>query len=450
VPGHDIALLGFGARDAFLLDDPTDVEVELPFDPDLLVDSYFARGQLRWDYAGERYKQSTWAALGPEREQSLFEPGLLPAEGPSQGRVEGSNLMVRHEDTWRVNDALSLEDGFRLISYDGTAWDYADALVDPTAEIAQTDEARQETDAWLEARVIAGGWNLAPGVRYATWQWNGRTDAAPQPRFTARYQLGERWWVKGFAGRFAQLPALEQYAEGMGDPELPLQTSTQLVGGVEGEFGGAWFLDASIWQTWMQDLVVQDLTVAARSNGQRTVETLDIQYDAVQGRAYGLELLLRLKPQQRTWWGWLALSAGRALRTDDSGATFYADRDQPIAATLLAAWDLPYGWQLSGRARYTSGHPFTPYYGVYDPDEQEYRPLAGEHNSDRFQPFRQLDARVQKTWVTPRRDWMLYLDVFNATWVKNPFAAAYNYDYTELVPLYSIPVLPILGVQCSF
>ncbi len=451
-PGHRISLTAFGARDAFLLADPREDEgiaELLPFDPQLLVDSYFVRGRLRWDYTGEGVRVKTWLAMGPERQQSLFEPGLLPAGGPSQGRVEQLEAILRHELTVRATDWLYLEGGFRVINGTGEAWDYADALLDPSAEIPYTLERRTAGAGWVEARVLAGSWNLSPGLRVSGWQWGTGEAQVYEPRMTARYQLGERWWVKGFAGRFGQIPELERTAEGLGNPELGLQTSTQAVAGVEGEFGGAWFMDASVWQTWMQDLVVQDLQVEVRSAGDRATETIGVNYEAVAGRAYGLELLLRLRPESRPWWGWFALSLGRAERTGEEGS-FPADRDQPLSATLLAAWDLPARWQISARARYTSGQPFTPYTGVYDPDSLSYRPLPGATNSDRFEDFRQLDARVQKTWRTPRRDWTAYLDVFNATYAKNPFAAAYNYDYTELVPLYSIPILPILGVECVF
>ena len=42
---------------------------------------------------------------------------------------------------------------------------------------------------------------------------------------------------------------------------------------------------------------------------------------------------------------------------------------------------------------------------------------------------------------------MLYLDVYNATSRANPFIATYNYDYSELVEIASLPIIPTLGLR---
>jgi hypothetical protein len=172
-------------------------------------------------------------------------------------------------------------------------------------------------------------------------------------------------------------------------------------------------------------------------------------FEEVQGRAYGWEGLLRLEPTG-PFWGWVAVTLGKGERITADGTVFPSDHDQPVSLTLLGAWHGPKRWDVSARFRLTSGHPYTPLVGVYSPEDDRYYAWSGELNTARFPWFHQLDVRVEKTWEKRRGDISLYLDVYNAYWAKNPFAAAYNYDYSELIPIISIPIVPTLGVEAKY
>ena len=144
------------------------------------------------------------------------------------------------------------------------------------------------------------------------------------------------------------------------------------------------------------------------------------------------------------------MTLAKALRMDSDGNIFPSDYDQPISFTAVGAYDLGANWEISGRFQYTSGQPFTPLYGVYVPNEQYFTATRGELNSARYPYYLRLDARVQKVWERPRTNWMLYLDVYNVTSRKNPFIATYNYDYSELIDLASIPIIPTLGLEAKY
>jgi hypothetical protein len=273
--------------------------------------------------------------------------------------------------------------------------------------------------------------------------------AEPEPRFTARRSLAGDWNLKASVGRYTQIPPLNQYAEGIGNPDLTLMRAWQTSWGVEWR-RGALQIDSSLYGSVMRDLVVQDSRVDFHYEDGVASETTVPIYRNVLGWAYGWEGLLRLDPTG-PWWGWLALTLGRSVRQDPStGEIWPGDYDQPMALTLLASYEAPRAWRLSGRFRLTSGHPFTPYSGAYDPLYDVYNAYPGEMNGDRYPTFHQLDLRAEKTWRRPRRDWRFYVDVFNAYNARNPFAAMYNYDYSELVPMISIPILPTVGLEVTF
>jgi hypothetical protein len=255
--------------------------------------------------------------------------------------------------------------------------------------------------------------------------------------------------LKGFLGRFGQAPSMEMTAEGVGNPTLGLMKAWQLSLGAEW-LQGPWTLDSSVYGSVMNGLVQQDLRIryATQPDGFAYEESYPY-YVATTGYAIGWETLLRVKPSG-PYFGWVALNLGRSIRVDEDGQVFAADADIPFALTVLGAWDAPRVWRLSGRYRITSGRPYTPLYGVYDTSWDIYRPLTGEVNEGRLPVFQQLDIRIDKSWSRPRSKRTLYLDVQNMTWAKNPIFAAYNYNYTQLVPGLYIPTLALLGMEVVF
>jgi hypothetical protein len=290
---------------------------------------------------------------------------------------------------------------------------------------------------------------ISPGIRGSLTRFNGHTWIEPEPRLNLRRALSDTTAIKGFIGRFTQMPPIERYAQGIGNPDLQLMTAWQSALGAEWT-RGALSLDSSIYGSLMYHLAVRDTEVRFVSDEYGTdVEELPVFRD-VNGQAFGVEALLRLRPKGPLW-GWAALTIGRSLRVDpETGERWPGDYDEPFALTLLGAWTAPRRWELSGRLRLTSGQPFTPLLGVYEPAYDEYVAYQGELNADRFPFFRQLDVRAEKTWEKRRADWSLYLDIYNTTWAKNPIAASYNYDYSELVPVIYIPLIPSLGLEVKF
>ncbi len=448
---HALSWTTFGSRDAFIFRQARAPESDetLPFDPTFYVDSYFVRSRLRWDFDGDNAEHATWISYGPDQQQNLLTADFSFGEGPVQGRVQGTDLVFRHDHTRRPGDRLTVNFGTQFAQRPVYAEDYSDVYEGPANPVIYTTDEQVTASAWTELRIRAGAWQVAPGLRTQAYLWKGQRDLEPEPRLSLRRTLSESWTAKAFVGRFTQIPPLERYAAGMGNPTLELQTSAQSLIGLEGQIGSGFFVDSSLYYTDMFTIVVEQLEVDVQSDGTESKEVLVPVFGNAEGYAFGWEGLVRLYPENLPVFGWVSLTLGRTVRTLD-GVTYFGDKDQPLGLTVLAAWDTPIGLQISGRYRFTSGHPFTPYSGVYNPEAQVYEPLPGLHNSDRFPDFQQLDLRVQKSWLGRRIFWTVFLDVLNATNAKNAFAASYDYDYEELVPVFYVPVLPILGMEAEF
>lgn len=454
------SLSALGARDTLGFHEATDAdgdgepdpstqeELGLPYDPMELISADFLRIRLRRELREGPRRSDTWVALGPNSQQNLLGDLFLSTEGPVYGRVSGRSLLARREDRLEIGAAHTLVAGASLNAALVKAEDYSQAF--GGGAVAVTEDQQLSAALYAEEQWRPEGWLVSPGLRGSFTRFNGRSYLEPEPRLNVRHALSEAVALKGFVGRFTQMPPLERYAEGIGNPELTLMSAWQAALGGEWR-SGPWEIDSSLYASRMDHLVVRDLAVELvyEEWGGVSVEELPVYRD-VDGTAFGVEALIRLRPSG-PFWGWAAITVGRSLRTDpETGERWPGDYDQPFALTLLGSWDAPRRWELSARLRLTSGQPFTPLIGVYVPWEDGYVAYEGELNADRFPFFRQLDVRAEKTWEKRRADWSLYLDVYNATWAKNPIAATYNYDYTELVPVIAVPIIPSLGLAVSF
>src|SRR5262249_6787504 len=133
------------------------------------------------------------------------------------------------------------------------------------------------------------------------------------------------------------------------------------------------------------------------------------QYDGVivqgqgntgEGRAYGLETLLRYKPDER-FFGFLAYTLSRSVRRDSPGEPERLfNFDQTHILTAIGSYRLGRGWEVGARFRLVSGSLRTPQtYGFYDNNVGAYIPAqAYPPYGVRNPTFHQLDIRIDKTW----------------------------------------------------
>jgi hypothetical protein len=431
-------------------------DADIPYNPENWIDNQFWRVRLHWEHEDAKHIHSTWISGGTEQQQNLLGAWWLSRQGPYRGRVGGPSVVVRRDDRWKQDQwgkGSAIVAGAQLTNRWFTAEDFQDTFdVTDYSDIEEvtTQDTQTIISTWIEPQWQTERFYIAPGIRGAFYSWDEQQSLQPEPRLTLRYTLPEEWILKAAVGRYTQAPPLERYAQGIGNPDLEIMKAWQASFGTEGELPGGFQIDSSIFGGWMQDLVVRDLEVDVYNSGDVVYTELQPYYLGVQGLAYGLETLIRLQPEQRKWWGWISMTISKALRMDEDGNIFPSDYDQPISFTAVAAYDLGANWEVSSRFQYTSGQPFTPLYGVYIPNEQYFTAMRGEINSDRYPYYLRLDARVQKIWERPKTNWMLYLDVYNLTSRRNPFIATYNYDYSELFALATIPIIPTLGLEVKY
>jgi TonB family protein len=279
------------------------------------------------------------------------------------------------------------------------------------------------------------GSRLVPGIRldYSddTRQW----DLAP--RFMARQDLTTgfpRTTVKGAVGIYFQPPQPQETAPVFGQVGLVSNRATEYDLGLEQEITR--FVDVNFDGYYK----AEDHLVVAGSLNSGT------------GTAYGLETLLRWRPDGR-FFGWLAYTLSRTTLQDGPGQPVYLSQyDQTHILTVLGSYRLGKGWQVGARFRFVSGDPYTPNnYGFYDENNSTYLPQSAyPQNGARLPSFNQLDLRVDKSWLFAKWQLSAYLDLQNVYNQGNVEGTSSNYNYTLTQYATGIPFLPSFGLRAEF
>ena len=437
-------------------DDLFEFDPGLPYDPQTLLNTYFYRMQARWDRKANGHEQVTWIAGGPDRQSSLLEGIGQLADGVEFGELTGWYGVARRRDRFELGRTV-LKAGADLWLNPVSVEDWSES--DENGDPKRTDELRTSVAAWTEVQRTFGGTFVAPGLRIAGQGFQGRTRPQLEPRLSIRHPVADHWTSTAFVGRFSQIPPADRYADGIGNPDLDLITAWQSSFGLEGRWSSGLEIDATLYGSRSDGMVVEDTQIEVEPSADdldaqglpRTAVSKTVPYyHAVTGWAFGVEGMVRLRPSNAPYFGWLAVTIGRSLRVDDDSQIEPGDYDLPVAVSLVAAYELPKAWRVSGRIRATSGYPYTPVDGVFVPQWGGWTGQTGPNNSERFPWFRQLDLRVDKTWTRPRARWTLYADVFNTLNTRNWFLATYTANYAKLQKVIWIPILPTLGLEVKY
>lgn len=427
----------------------------LPYDPNELVDSRFVRVQVRWDRTIDRHKYASWLTIGRDVQQNLVEGlGVIGSPGVQFARLDVGWFSAGHTADHELSDLFELKLGADVVLQPGSLT----AVYELPSPDATTRALRLWAGPFAELAITPGHLRLAPGVRVSVHQLLDGPVVVPEPRLGMRYALDERWSVVAYGGMLSQGPTLETAGVGFADGDLAVLKAAQSTVGVEARWPNGLGLDLAAYETEMWDLVVRDVRrivappVGGTSNSpyDQTGQLQELPYyDAVRGRAYGLEAQLRIMPRGLQF-GWLAGSIGRSLRYPTEGEPYRANADIP--ANLVAVWGsgLGKGWSISGRAQVSSGLVFTPLIGSYRPDYDFWDEYEGDTNADRYPLYKRFDLRIDKTWTGRRARWTWYFDVYNAFNFRNPLFAEYDWDYQELQTLAFIPMLPTFGLEVAY
>jgi TonB family protein len=269
----------------------------------------------------------------------------------------------------------------------------------------------------------------------------------PSLRINTRWNVTKKQTIKASIGNYSQTPQPigQVIHQRWGDPDMPATKAAHYVAGHEWQITDVINTDVQFYfnRQWNIPMMNNDPGNSQENDRRWSKNGL--------GRMWGMELMLRHLQTDR-FFGWVAYTLSRTERYNHKEKKWELyDSDQMNNLQVLGSWHLKREFDVGFRARYVSGNPTTPIKGVIEHAIGYFEPVYGKKNSDRVDPFFQLDLRVDKKFVFDKWMYSMYVDFQNISYFfyKSPEMWNYNYDYTDKTTI-SMPPMVAVGCKAEF
>lgn len=298
------------------------------------------------------------------------------------------------------------------------------------------------------------------------------------PRASVSYLPWNNWSFNASAGFYHQLPPITALsfrdADGvLANQDLEYMRVVSAAAGVDWRFRDRLFVGLEGFYKQFLDIPLSietgvPLTCVGADYGSIGEENL---VSSSQGRAYGVELLVRwLIPDRLSLVGSATLYRSE-YRSDKNAEYIPSAWDNRFILNLSGVYDLPHYWSIGMKISAIGGAPYTP----YDEDASSLKVVwdaAGrpvydftKYNQSRLDPYYQIDLRVDKNFYFRKWTLGLYVDLQNVTFSKmrqpdaylstgeivNPEDLPADQRYAlEILELWSGTIVPAIGVTVEF
>lgn len=282
-----------------------------------------------------------------------------------------------------------------------------------------------------------------------------REHAVFAPRASATWLVNAPTTLTLSVGRFYQAPSLIWLVGDTVNPSAlkPLRAD-QAVVALQRTIGAAWR-----WQ--LEGYVKRYANYPARIFRPSAVlqpsgfddVTADIPFgleplsSAGRGRAFGVELLVQKKLDVVPVYGVASLTLSNTRFAGLNGRLTRGAFDAPIIANAVLGWRPSPKWEVSGRARTSTGLPVTP---IISSGSRAGMIDFTRYNSTRLPFFFAVDGRIDRRWAIGQTQLITFLDVQNLTARANVSGYRRN-PRTQMVENNAgLGVFPTIGVNWEF
>ncbi|MFT4643871.1 MAG: hypothetical protein ACI8ZX_000267 [Planctomycetota bacterium] len=245
------------------------------------------------------------------------------------------------------------------------------------------------------------------------------------PRVALSYAIKEKTRLNAGFGRYFQLPSYLTLGHKNNTGNLA-NTDAKYIGsnhytiGVEHKFSKK--INVSV-EGFYKDYfqypidIETGASIANQGAGFGVVGASDVIFNG-KGRAFGGEALVRLNLKNLNLLA--AYTYVRSAFTDINGDYVPSAWDSEHLLSLTASYNLPWNFRAGLKWRFVGGLPYTPYDDDKSKNIEAWNSIGGPYldydrlNTERFQPFHQLDVRVDKNFFFKKWSLMVYLDLQNA------------------------------------
>ncbi len=320
------------------------------------------------------------------------------------------------------------------------------------------------------------------GIRFDGNNYNSNTSNPLNqfsPRIALSYALTDKTSINGGIGRYFQQPAYTTLGFRNNAGELMNQNVAKFIGvtqyslGAEHRFSDKILLSVEgFYKDYFQypiDLITGASLANQGADYSNVAGAAAVTFTG-RGKATGVEVLNRINFDKFTLLA--AYTYVRSLFTDLNGDYIASSWDSKNLITITGYRDFNKNWRMGLKWRYVGGLPYTPYdletsanVEAWNAKGQPYLDFD-QLNSLRFDPFHQLDVRVDKNFFFEKWSLMIYLDIQNLynfksegqdyiIREKNPDGSYMTVNDGQDYVLKSIPnesgtVLPTIGIMVKF
>jgi len=352
-------------------------------------------------------------------------------------------LQLRHIWTFLPNDRNVVKAGLYAITGDGTA-DYFADIRTPTGNnnyFVQHYEKRLEFE-WPvftglfvqdDIEVAKDFLYVNPGVN--AQYFSGNKQWIANPRLSIKAKLQPDLEVHAATGLYSQHPMEYDLIDAdYGNPGLQAKEAIHYILGSKWELDEDYFFQVEAFYKDYRKLFVSDPDpkINYTNNGV--------------GHAAGFDVILQ-KKLGGNWDGWLSYSyvVSRRMITSRSNPEDFGQNPalEPVGEWTTAPTDRTHSlnlvlnyifnpqWKLAFTQKYMTGKPYTPVVdSAYQPAIDEYVPIYGSYNSDRYPAFASTDIKLTMPGFG-LKGLSSYVQVSNLFDVKNVESYAYNKDYSS-------------------
>ncbi|HWV16558.1 MAG TPA: TonB-dependent receptor [Cellvibrio sp.] len=242
------------------------------------------------------------------------------------------------------------------------------------------------------------------------------------PRLAASWQFAERWILSSSLGAYNRFPDIDKLFPEIGNPDLKSPSSNHFTLGLKQNLTDGWSWSTTVYYKTMTDL---PLAMSAEQTPNYT--------NNIEGEAYGLDVFINKELTER-WYGWLAISAAKSLRTNkltNIETDYYLDT--PLVLNWVMNYKLGEKWTIGGRFTAQTGHAYTPIIGAQkNPYYGDHvLPVYGEAFSENLPFYSRLDLRFKRDTAFWGYKGAWSLDILNALNRRNVTDRHLDYKKTH-------------------
>lgn len=334
----------------------------------------------------------------------------------------------------------------RFINYVCTETD-ADCLF-RRGELVDANDQIKVNEAMLYAN---DHWNISEDFSFDVGvqaHYNNLTkETFTNPRFSTAWNFIDNFTLSSSIGAYNRLPEIDKVFPVIGNPNLKSPTSNHFTLGLKHNMDNGWSWSVTGYYKTMDDL---PLAMGANQTPNYT--------NNIEGDAYGMDVFINKELTHR-WYGWLAISASKSLRTNKlTGIENNYYLDTPVVVNWVMNYKLTDKWTMGTRVAAQTGRAVTPIIGAQKNPyyANHILPVYGEAFTENLPTYTRVDLRFKRDANFWGYSGTYNIDILNAFNTRNVTDRTLDYKRTTSPQDYKLEdevglgIIPAIGMSITF